>query len=477
MNTNLLSDILLLYQDVAVLVDEYKATEHKKDMPLPPLTLPPDMSERFDAILAKINLRLMDDSDNFYGYFLFQMGKSFRFDIASPSAVTFKNGKYVMHFNPYIFLALTIEQMESDIKHEIIHILSLHLMRAKEMRTKYSKLAVNLAMDIAANMYLDNVPPDSATLAWVNMAYTSDAPMAPYETYELYAERIQEELNKFKLTEDACDPGSSRNDMIQEKYDPEDTHDIWDESDDADEDIIKAFTQTYIENARKGELPNYLESMLATLKEDHQGLPWDWYLKKLVGSVTAGKKKTTTRRNRRQPERLDLPGQLKGHKAKIFIALDISGSISDGEFKQAMEEVLQIVRSCNHEITIVECDDHIRRVYAVNTIHDLKERLKIRGSTAFSPVFEYANSQHIDLLVYFTDGVGEATLKTKPRGYKPLWILSGHSDALSIATPYGMVKRLKPIDDEDLYNFDDVQKGGFDMNNQERISVAMDRRL
>ena len=54
-----------------------------------------------------------------------------------------------------------------------------------------------------------------------------------------------------------------------------------------------------------------------------------------MGTVESNKKKTITRRNRRQPNRLDLRGELRNHKAEIAVAIDISGSISDEEFKQA----------------------------------------------------------------------------------------------------------------------------------------------
>ena len=46
-----------------------------------------------------------------------------------------------------------------------------------------------------------------------------------------------------------------------------------------------------------------------------------------MGTVESNKKKTITRRNRRQPNRLDLRGELRNHKAEIAVAIDISGSI------------------------------------------------------------------------------------------------------------------------------------------------------
>ena len=150
--------------------------------------------------------------------------------------------------------------------------------------------------------------------------------------------------------------------------------------------------------------------MISSLKNSKGELPWNLYLKRLMGTVESNKKKTITRRNRRQPNRLDLRGELRSHKAKIAVALDISGSISDEEFNQAIKEVLNIVKNYNHEITIIECDNEIRRVYKVKSVKDIKDRINIRGGTKFTPVFEYANNNKINLLIYFTDGKGEDKL-------------------------------------------------------------------
>ena len=81
--------------------------------------------------------------------------RDIRFDISSPTAVNFKGAKYVIYFNPIIFLSLDMKQMESTIKHEILHILSLHILRGKELKNKYSTLAINIAMDVVVNQYLN----------------------------------------------------------------------------------------------------------------------------------------------------------------------------------------------------------------------------------------------------------------------------------------------------------------------------------
>ena len=76
-----------------------------------------------------------------------------------------------MYFNPIIFLELNMEQMQSTIKHEILHVLSQHLIRLKDFKDKYSTLALNLAMDVVVNQCLDCLCPYSITLEYINNKY------------------------------------------------------------------------------------------------------------------------------------------------------------------------------------------------------------------------------------------------------------------------------------------------------------------
>ena len=75
-----------------------------------------DFKREFFSLVDKVKLSLMEDKDNFYGYFLFQMGREIRFDISSPTSVSFKGAKYIIYFNPIIFLNLNMRQMETTIK-------------------------------------------------------------------------------------------------------------------------------------------------------------------------------------------------------------------------------------------------------------------------------------------------------------------------------------------------------------------------
>lgn len=430
--------------------------------------IPQDFKNNFFNLVDKVNLSLMEENDNFYGYFLFQMSREIRFDISSPTAVNFKGAKYVIYFNPMIFLNLDMNQMDTTIKHEILHIVSMHLVRAKELKSRYSTLAINMAMDIVVNKYLNNLPPYAITLEWVNVKYSLK--LEPYEPFEYYVEKIQIELDLREKDKDGEEVDNNESENIENEFSPEKTHDIWEDSDDIDKQTLKEFTEKFIDNSQKGINPAYLEDMISLLKNSKGELPWNLYLNRLMGTVESNKKKTITRRNRRQPDRLDLRGELRSHKAEIAVAIDISGSISDEEFKQAIKEVLNIVKNYNHEITIIECDNEIRRVYKVKSVKDVKDRISNGRGTKFTPVFDYANNRNINLLVYFTDGKGENKLQVIPRGYKVLWIISGRGDEISLKEPYGAVKKLSKVKSKgDRIDIGDVRNDGYSMNSQAPI--------
>jgi len=429
--------------------------------------MPVDFTENFLKLVTQVNFMLIEDNENFFGYFLLQMSREIKYDITTPTAVNFKLSKYVIYFNPYIFLDLTGEQMKSTIKHEIYHILSFHLKRARVLKTKYSNLAINMAMDIVVNQHLKDLPHFATTLDSINFKY--DLKLQSYMTMEYYAGKIQRLLDLLE-EKDESQEDDSKEEHISKEYDASKTHDLWDESTVMDEETLKNFTEKFASLSDKGTVPLYLEGMLKELKGNSGEIPWNMYLKKLMGTLEGDKKKTITRRSRRQPNRLDLRGELRGHTARITLAIDISGSISNEEFHGAIKEVFNIVKTYKHEITLIECDTEIRQAYVVKSINSVRERSITGGGTKFTPVFDYVNNTDTNILIYFTDGKGEVNLGVTPKGYKTLWVISGRGDKLSLSKPFGIVKKLKPVEiKEDTEDRLDVMVDGFSGNHHEPI--------
>ena len=425
----------------------------------------PAYEQRLWHILHDVNSLLLEE-DQFFGYFYLQMAHRIRFDMTSAFGINLKQGGYVLYVNPFILLRQPPDVMKDGIKREILHIISAHLMRVKALSQSFNKTAVHMAMDMVVNDYLEHVDRDAVTVANVNERF--GLMLKRFRTIEYYAKAIDKAM---KEKPELFVPVDNSDTAVAMEFDPQTSHDIWDESDSIDTDTMDQITERYINEASKGDMEGYVKSLIDTFQKTRRALPWYFYLKKLMGKVASGYKKTTMRRNRRQPERLELSGTLRQHKANVWVALDMSGSITDAEFTNALEQVLQIVHAYNHRITVVECDNEVRRTYTMESVKDVKPRLDVRGATAFSPVFSLANQNRVDLLVYFTDGKGEERLREAPKGYKVLWVLTGEKPQLSLHNPYGMVRELGYVGVDETQDIDEFvrmsSRSGFSMANQE----------
>ena len=425
----------------------------------------PTYEQRLWNILHDVNSLLLEE-DQFFGYFYLQMAHRIRFDMTSAFGINLKQGGYVLYVNPFILLRQPPDDMKDGIKREILHIISAHLMRVKTLSQSFNKTAVHMAMDMVVNDYLEHVDRDAVTVANVNERF--GLMLKRFRTIEYYAKAIDKAM---KEKPELFVPVDNSDTAVAMEFDPQTSHDIWDESDSIDTDTMDQITERYINEASKGDMEGYVKSLIDTFQKTRRALPWYFYLKKLMGKVASGYKKTTMRRNRRQPERLELSGTLRQHKANVWVALDMSGSITDAEFTNALEQVLQIVHAYNHRITVVECDNEVRRTYTMESVKDVKPRLDVRGATAFSPVFSLANQNRVDLLVYFTDGKGEERIREAPKGYKVLWVLTGEKPQLSLHNPYGMVRELGYVGVDETQDIDEFvrmsSRSGFSMANQE----------
>lgn len=193
----------------------------------------------------------------------------------------------------------------------------------------------------------------------------------------------------------------------------------------------------------RGLMPGYFMSEVEKINKPPV-LSWQAILKKYVGTITANKKKTRTRLNRRQPERFDLSGSMDDKVLKIVVAIDTSGSVDDHMIGQIFNEIFAILAKRKHDITVIECDAQVRRVYKAKTPADIKQKVTGRGGTWFSPVIEYINKDKYyrdALLIYFTDGYGEREIP-KPRTYRNIWVVMEDGRNLSVREPYGTVLTL-----------------------------------
>lgn len=194
----------------------------------------------------------------------------------------------------------------------------------------------------------------------------------------------------------------------------------------------------------RGMMPARFSTQVKRLNRPAE-LNWQSILKKYVGAVAAEKQKTRARLNRRQPRRYDLSGSREGKMLRMVVAIDTSASMGDDAIRKIFNEIFAIVSRKRFELTVIECDASIQRVYELKSPNDLPDHVNGRGGTAFTPVINYINENRRfrdALLVYFTDGFGESRIP-KPLTYRNLWVVLGNPENLSVKRPYGAVLPLK----------------------------------
>jgi predicted metal-dependent peptidase len=388
----------------------------------------------FFGLVEDVILYLLQTQDVFFGQFMLRVRRDLNINLTIPIATIPKRDSFNMYFNPFLFLDCSKKEMAALFKHEIYHIMNSHFEREKNLKNRFSKEAINVALDISINQYIKDLPSFSKKLNSINMEYNLS--LEENRSIEEYAQEINKSIKsrikKNKTNED---------DDSKYEVDMSSAHDLWEEVEVSEEDINNLTKKTalsaYNENTPKG-----LENIILAYKEKAE-IPWQVVLKNILPNVKSGYKKTITRRDRRQPERLDLRGRLPKNQTELIVAIDISASMKEDDMHKILIEILSITSGTKNKVTIIECDNEIRRIYNLTSEKDIKKRSKDNGSTRFTPVFQYINDNNLRnaVLIYFTDGVGEKELDIKPINKKIIWVISGNEE-LSLKTSYGEIKRI-----------------------------------
>lgn len=394
-----------------------------------------DYKREFFDFLSNIVIDMLQGEDNFFGAFMLKIEKDIRFDITWPIATVPKLNGFIMYFNPILFLQYEKLEMAALFKHEIYHMMYSHYSREKTLKDKYSNDVVQIALDISVNQFIKNLPADSKRLDYVNKEFNIN--LKSNRSVEEYADILQKELEKKVKPSDKV----KDSDKIARKLDISRAHELWkgiDVSNEIIDNNVKKIAVSIIED----KAPENIHKLIAGYDKKGE-LSWEEIIKRLLPSMRSGYKKTIMRRDRRQPERMELRGKLPNMIPEITVAIDISASMSDEDIKKIMIEILALTQSRRGKITVIECDDKIRRIYKLRSPKDIRKRKSNTGSTAFSPVFEYMKENNLrnNILIYFTDGVGEKELTVKPVNNNTIWVLSGKEE-LSLEKPFGIIKRI-----------------------------------
>lgn len=118
-------------------------------------------------------------------------------------------------------------------------------------------------------------------------------------------------------------------------------------------------------------------------------------------------------------------GSIHRMSSNLLIAIDVSGSISDGELSAFYGIVNRFFKHGITQLDVIQFDCEIVSVLPMDKA---RQNVKItgRGGTSFQPVIDYAGiHKEYDGLIIFTDGFAPKPIV--PRNFKPaiLWVLTG----------------------------------------------------
>jgi len=371
--------------------------------------------------LSKISKELML-KEPYYGFFLIMLNKVWRKDLPT-AGVSKQNINYQLAINEEFWNSLSDDHKTGLLKHELLHIAFGHLVSFGSFSNK--KLA-NVAMDMEINQYIEaSWLPEGG----INIDDYTDIQLDRKAGCRYYYDqllRLQDEKDKNGTS------GDQEMDKLLDNIASGDIpdHSTWEEFEDmseAEKKLIEKQVQKILKDAKeqtikkRGNVPGEIEGLIVLDEVVKAKFDWKGYLRRFTGTSTKIFTKKIRRKENYRYE--DNPGLKIKMKQHMLLAIDTSGSVSDTELTEFMNEIHHIHKA-GVDITIVQCDTSIRSIEAYKGKNDLK--VHGRGGTDFDPVLDYynANLKKYTSLVYFTDG--ECYTSVKPRN-RVLWVLSEQS--------------------------------------------------
>ena len=400
----------------------------------------------------------------YYGIFLIMLNKFWSSRV--PTAGVSKMGiNYQLEINEGFWDKSPDLHKMGILKHELLHIAFGHLSTYFNFS---DKKRANVAMDMEINQYIQNgwLPGDDMTAeeykqlvdsvktkvsqALEDGSMTEEQALAEYEAIPprgvIFADYANQGWDakagsryyyeKLKEAQDKKDKeGSTGNQALDQLLDDMQNgntpdHSTWEEFEhisEAEQKLLDKQVQKLLSDAKEqtikkqGTIPGEIEGLIEVEEIIPPKFDWRGYIRRFTGvSTRVFTKKIRRKENRRFS---DNPGMKVKMKQHMLLAIDTSGSVSNDELMEFMNEIHHIYKA-GVDITIVQCDTRITSIEKYTGEWEMK--IHGRGGTYFDPVIEYFNEniKQFTSLVYFTDG--EASAHLRPKG-NVLWVLSERS--------------------------------------------------
>lgn len=361
-----------------------------------------DQTEEAQDALNKAKLQIMAAEDS---VFITQVCFSLKFMWDNTIKTAATNGK-LLKINASYWMTLSPAEQLFLLLHETWHVCFMHILRAAGL----DPAKWNIAADHVINLML------------ISRGYTM--PKGGYADRQYLGMHTKEIYNLLPANEDP-------NGFEMDLEDPSD--EIIEEVTDT---IIRAAIQSKGAGDKAGSIPGEVQIFIDNLLNPI--LPWY----RILGKYFQAKSKsdyTMQKPNRRYFPDWYLPS-LKSNKnlIDIGVAIDCSGSVSDGEFAQFVSEIRNIIKRLKPaKLSLISFDTYIRTVDEVKNVSNLmKIKFHGRGGTCIEPVIQWAKDNNPKVLLIFTDGGFRFHQPSQPAKTDVIWLIHNNP---SFAAPIGKV--------------------------------------
>ena len=329
-------------------------------------------TEEVDVSAFDLNIHihrlLMDEP--FFAALSRRMDKRASNAIPTAGVMVTEEGKLQMVYNPKFFAPLSEESKKDILKHEFYHIVFQHVtgnrfLSFRDMEASERKIH-NIAMDLSINGHLPHLPEGAC--------FPGKGPfehLEPFKTAEHYLKelrKMQKEGDGEGQGEGGGEGGTPGEGQGQgqgngDGMDSFDDHSGWDEVDEQTKQIaeerVKEFVKDAVEEANSssrgwGSVPGNLRKEI--VDSISSKVDWRKVLRYFVKQSQKANKRSTVRKiNKRYP--YQHPGKKASRQAKIAIAIDQSGSVSDAMLAAFFSELNTLAKLA--EFTVIPFDTRV----------------------------------------------------------------------------------------------------------------------
>lgn len=421
----------------------------------------------------KVSTKLTFDSHPFYASVLMQCARVYSRKI--PTLAVAVTQQVLLIVNPEFFMGRlktkdkktgkevligcqNIQERMAVVEHEILHLVFYHLSRGQR-HTDHNRS--NIAMDAVVNQFVRNkLPGDCVSIEKLGLPADKDVDFY----YNELRKKEEKSDKKGKQQGQQSSGGQSGQGGQSGEGDEEGefstaengrgSHDTWGDKDDAPGEA-KDKSDKILEDVGidGGGLPNVAREAIVTdvvrqaaAKEGKDSLsklpgavgaqvlemikpkqatqPWHQILRRFTGTHGSSMLKSSRRYQSRRYKDPHTglkarPGLRVKRQKKILVAIDTSGSMQTGDLCLLAGELSMIGRY-NTDITVMECDTQINRVYR---FRGALESVCGRGGTDMWPVRNAFEQGDYDCMILMTDGyVGDIGERAPRKGW--LWVIT-----------------------------------------------------